>query len=151
MFPSNINVMVIVLFGAGKDDPYQPGPAQPKSDFHQEGAFGVSVVVPPLILRSTPSVGGLEITGFPNYESHFFCLAAPAIYPVFPLDAFIRPSVRPFILLAFPLDEYERMMATHATNAHNPLQTGNRLEEKKSNIQEIVKIKVPSRSFSTGR
>lgn len=36
---------VIVLFDAGEDDPDQPGPAQPESDLHQEGAFGVSEVI----------------------------------------------------------------------------------------------------------
>lgn len=42
--PSNtIMTMTSILTCAGEDDPHQPGPAQPESHLHQEGASGVSV------------------------------------------------------------------------------------------------------------
>lgn len=47
MLPSNIAATMTVLFGAGEDHPDQPGPAQPQSDLHQEGAFGVGVLTSP--------------------------------------------------------------------------------------------------------
>lgn len=56
MFPSNIVMTTIVLFGAGEDDPDQPGPTQPESDLYQEGAFGVSYVINPLILGNTDAL-----------------------------------------------------------------------------------------------
>lgn len=41
--PSNtIMTMTSILTCAGEDDPHQPGPAQPESHLHQEGASGVS-------------------------------------------------------------------------------------------------------------